>query len=357
MVGLHGTDPTSFYLAARARVRQLSVGAMEEALYERRDLLRLLGMRRTLFVAPIELAGVIQAASGNDIARVERNRLLKWIGEADISANPAAWLKMASGKAMKALARGGPSLLGDLSKEVPELREQIHLGAGTKWAVSQAVASRIVFQLAAEGKVARGRPRGSWISGQHRWVTMVDWIDGGLPLMPADSARENLIRRWLATFGPGTLADLKWWTGWTMAQLRNTLASVAVVEVDLEGTRGIALAEDLDPEAPVEPWVALLPALDSTPMGYAHRDWFLGPHKSRLFDSNGNIGPSVWCDGRIVGGWAQTAGGGIAYELLEDVGAETAATIEREVDAVEKFAAGARITPRFRTPLEKELAG
>ena len=37
--------------------------------------------------------------------------------------------------------------------------------------------------------------------------------------------------------------------------------------------------------------VALLPALDPTPMGYVERDWFLGPHAPALFDRSGNIGP------------------------------------------------------------------
>ncbi|HEX6390519.1 MAG TPA: M48 family metalloprotease, partial [Solirubrobacteraceae bacterium] len=47
----------------------------------------------------------------------------------------------------------------------------------------------------------------------------------------------------------------------------------------------------------------------------------------RLFDRSGNIGPTVWCDGRIVGGWAQRTDGEIALALLEDVGAGAAAAI------------------------------
>lgn len=356
MVGLHGTDPTSFYLAARARVRGLTVAAMENSLYERRDLLRILGMRRTLFVASIPVAGVIQASSANDIARVERSRLIKWIEEAGISTDPSGWLEAVAQKTMGVLEGRGPSLIGELSKEVPELFERIQVGAGTKWAVAQPVSSRIVFQLAAEGKVARGRPRGSWISSQHRWVALHEWLEGALPVLPADDAREELVRLWLATFGPGTVSDLKWWTGWTMGQVRKTLAGVAPVEVDLDGTSGLALADDLEPVVPVEPWVALVPALDATPMGWTDRGWYLGPHKPRLYDRNGNVGPTIWCDGRVVGGWAQTHRGSIAYHLLEDVGAEAIAAIEQEASSVEAFAGGAKITPRFRTPLETELA-
>ena len=70
------------------------------------------------------------------------------------------------------------------------------------------------------------------------------------------------------------------------------------------------LAADTDPVPEPEPWIALLPALDPTPMGWSGRDWYLpAEHRAALFDRTGNIGPSVWCDGRIVGGWAQRPDG------------------------------------------------
>ena len=56
-------------------------------------------------------------------------------------------------------------------------------------------------------------------------------------------------------------------------------------------------------------------------MGWAERDWYLGPHGAALFDSSGNAGPTVWWEGRVVGGWSQRPDGEIVFELLEDVGA------------------------------------
>ena len=81
------------------------------------------------------------------------------------------------------------------------------------------------------------------------------------------------------------------------------------------------LADDLEPEPAPEPWVALLPALDPTAMGWKERDWYLGEHAALLFDSNGNVGPTVWSDGRIVGGWGSGEDGEVVYRLLEDIGA------------------------------------
>jgi len=116
-------------------------------------------------------------------------------------------------------------------------------------------------------------------------------------------ARAELVRRWLHAFGPGTRDDVRWWTGWTVGATRQALAAAGAVEVDLDdGATGYLLGDDLEPVEPPEPWVALLPALDATTMGWKERDWYLGSHRAQLFDTAGNAGPTVWVDGRIVGG-------------------------------------------------------
>ncbi|OSC47964.1 hypothetical protein B5181_41925, partial [Streptomyces sp. 4F] len=63
VVALHSTDPSSVHVAAWARTRdeQADAASVERALYEDRSLVRLLAMRRTVFVAPVETAAVLQA--------------------------------------------------------------------------------------------------------------------------------------------------------------------------------------------------------------------------------------------------------------------------------------------------------
>lgn len=116
------------------------------------------------------------------------------------------------------------------------------------------------------------------------------------------------------------------------------------------------LPDDLEPTAAADPWVALLPALDPTPMGWAERDWYLGTHCDRLFDRTGNIGPTIWVDGRIVGGWSQRGTGEIATELLEDVGSDAVEQIGDEAGHLEIWLGDVRFKPRFPTPLHKHLA-
>ena len=102
--------------------------------------------------------------------------------------------------------------------------------------------------------------------------------------------------------------------------------------------------------------MALLPTLDPTIMGWKEREWYLGPHGSVLFDSNGNAGPTVWWEGRVVGGWAQRRDGEIVFELLEDIGVEGVRTVEKETRALAAWLGESRIRPGFLPAFQRALA-
>ncbi len=126
--------------------------------------------------------------------------------------------------------------------------------------------------------------------------------------------------------------------------------------VDLEGATGFVLADDLEPTQRLDPSAALLPTLDPTTMGWKERDWYLGPHAALLFDRNGNAGPTVWWDGRVVGGWSQRRDGEIVFRLLEDVGREAVQAVEAEVARVTSWLGDARFSPGFLPPFQRALA-
>lgn len=360
MVALHATDPATVHLSVAARVPGSDVASTERALYDDRSLIRMLGMRRTVFVVPTPFAPVVQAACTDDIAVKQRRLLVKHLTEAGVADDADAcgrWLAAVEESTATALALRGSATAQELSADEPRLRTRLSMAVGKTYAAQPYVTSRVLFQLSAEGRIVRGRPLGTWLSGQHQWSPSVDWLPGGLGDRPlADEARVTLARAWLSSFGPGTAADLQWWAGWTAGQTKKALAAVEAVAVDLDGQVGYVLPGDEAPEVPVEPWVAFLPGLDPTPMGWKERDWFLGPHKPKLFDTTGNIGPTIWADGRIIGGWGQPESGEVRYQLLEDVGSDITALVEFEAARWTTWLAGVRVTPRFRSPLEKQLS-
>jgi hypothetical protein len=355
LVGLHSSDPATVFLAGRARVRGFTPAVLERALYDDRTLLRMLGMRRTMFVVDRELGAVMDAACTQALVPGERRRLIGLLEDQGIARDGGRWLRRVSDRTVAAIEERGTATATELTKVVPELREKLVMGEGKKWGATVGVSTRVLFLLATEGRIVRGRPRGQWLSSQYEWASLRTWVDP-LPVIEPADARAALLTRWLRTFGPATLRDLTWWAGWTLAHGRAALAAVDAVEVQLEDGFGYVLPDDLAPVRAPRRWVALLPGLDPTIMGWKERDWYLGPHATRLFDRNGNAGPTVWSDGRIVGGWAQRADGAIDTELLEPVDATATRAIAKEADALTDWLDGKVVTPRFRTPLERELA-
>ncbi|MGW5575006.1 winged helix DNA-binding domain-containing protein [Nocardia thailandica] len=354
MVVLHATDPATVYLSVCARGTALTPAAMERALYDERTLLRLLAMRRTMFVAPTDLLPILQASCCDALAVKQRRAYGKYL-EGVVEGDVATWLAEVEAETHDTLLGLGAATGAQLGRAVPRLRTQVDTAPGKSYSKPTSITTWVLVVLGAQGRIVRGRPNGSWASSHYTWVPVETWLPGGFTPVPADQARAELVRRWLHTFGPAPVSDIKWWTGWTLTEVRKALTDLPVVEVDLDGGTGVALADDLDPVPAPEPWAALLPALDPTPMGWQSREWFLGPHGPRLFDRNGNIGPTIWADGRIVGGWAQRADGEIVTHLLEDVGADLEALVAAEAARTAAWFGDVRTIPRFRTPLEREL--
>lgn len=351
LVCLHATEPSTVHLAAWARVDGLTVGDVDAALYDDRTLVKHLCMRRTLFVFRRELFGVIQAAASNRVAEQERGRLAREVEKAGLVTDGAAWLAEASAAALAALDVLGEATSTELRAEVELLQGSTVYAPHKSYGGSVPVGPRVLTCLSAAGEIVRAGNRSSWTNSRPTWSRTASWLGTQPAEVPEREARAELVRRWLRAFGPATAADLKWWLGSTVAAVRTALADVGAVEVDLHGEPGVALADDLEPVAAPEPYAALLPGLDPTTMGWQRRDWYLGAHREVLFDTSGNGGMTAWWDGRIVGGWNQEPDGTVALQILEDVGAEARAALDRRAGELTAWLDGVRVAPRFPSPL------
>ena len=355
MVCLHATDPATVYLSTWARVDDVTIEDVDRALYEERSLVRMLAMRRTMFVVAVEEAPILHAAASLGVARNERRRnqqLVGMLGVEDVD----GWMRDAEAAALAALERRGEATPKELASDVPALRERVRVNVGKRWEGQIGLSSRVLLLLAVEGRIVRARPRGTWISSQYRWTPIERWLGRPMLELPVADAQAELVRRWLGRFGPGTEGDLRWWTGLTAREIRPALERVGAVQVDLDGRTGFVLPDDLEVTPAPKPWVALLPWLDPTTMGWQEREWYLGPYKSRLFDSSGNAGPTIWSDGRIVGGWTIREGGEVVTKLFEDVGRRVEKAVKDEAGRLTTWLHATRVIPRFPTPIDRELA-
>jgi hypothetical protein len=359
VVGLHSSDPATVFLSSWARVEGFEPADLDDALYRRRSLVRMIGMRRTLFVVPVELAPVMHEACTKGLIRAQRARLVRMLEQQGVapSGRGEAWLERVAAETLAAIAARGEVTARELTADVPRLGARLTLGEGKSWGGTMGVSTRVLFLLATEGLIVRTRPLGAWTSGQYRWATTEHWLGGPLREVDHTEACSELLGRWLRSFGPATMTDIRWWTGWTAALARTTLGAIDAVEVRLAEGTGYAVADDLERAHDVGPWVALLPGLDPTAMGWKERGWYLGDHASELFDSNGNAGPTVWANGRVVGAWAQTEAGEVVVEPFARLDAATRAGLDAERGRLAAWLGDVRIRPRFGTPLAKELAG
>ncbi len=346
LVALHSTDPVTVYLSAMVRMVTPSVEAVEKALYDDRVVVRHHAMRRTLWVATPDTARRMHAAATVKVARAEHLRLVGILEENGVD-DGERWLADAKRQVLAVLHADGPTTARELGLRVPSLTRPLEVGQGTRWAVTLAAHTRVLLGLGFDGVLVRTRPTGTWVNGQYRWAAMDDWLPGGVDGFDEREAARDLADHWLRRFGPGTTSDLQWWMGWTLRLTRTALADCGAVEVDLDGEPGWVAADDTAPDEPVEPWVALLPSLDPTTMGWKERGWYLPQEAADAFDRNGNAGPTIWVDGRVVGAWAQRPDGEIRTHYFVPVAAGRRDEVRQRAEDLRAWLGETRVSVRF----------
>ena len=355
LVAIHSTDAVTVFLSVQARTASVTPADIERTLYDDRSLVRVLCMRRTLFAVPRALVPVVYAACTRTIAARERRRLEQLLLDSGISVRPAAWLARGAKAALRALEARGEASTTELAADVPVLAKRLRVGVGTRFEATQSIAARLLPQLSMEGLVLRGRPRGSWINGS----TAGSWP------RPGWGARSSPARQ--AQPRPSCCG-----TGWRHSDPapRRTSAGgragrPARPAPRSRGSRTRRSTWTVPPgscsRTTSTPSSGRSRGQRSCPRS-TRRRWAgrsatgIGPHAPTLFDGNGNAGPTVWWDGRVVGGWSQRRDGEIVHRLLEDVGADAVRAVESEAERVAAWLGDVRFSPGFLPPFQRALA-
>jgi hypothetical protein len=369
VVALHATGATGPYLSLWARVPNFQREALEDALYEHRELARVLCMRVTLHVVPSEQMPLFFQACQ---AYVERRTPPRFRGsgllmQAGVCEKEEAdtFLEDLHRRILAMPSERGPSTAQEISDEIPELKAKIRHDVGKPYEGEFSIGSRFVYEMCARGWLIRGRPRGTWRSSLYEYVALSDWLpDVDLESVRPQEAQAWLVGRYLAAFGPAAFEDVQWWTGFSKRETKKALEALgpAVVEAAIEslGDGYLMLADDArrlcDFAPPDGPYVFFLPSLDPYIMGYGDRRRFLAAeHRAKLFDRAGNAVPTVWVNGRVVGAWGQREDGSVIYRLLEAVGEDEQALLAAEARRLEGFLGGEYLPPAFRTSFTRAL--
>ncbi len=355
MLALHATDPVTVYLSAAARMASPSIAAVEDVLYEQRSLVRHHAMRRTLWIARPEVVRLMHAACTRKISGVERRRTAKYLTDAGL-ADPESWIDEARAAVLSVLHEHGPMTTRRLGDLVPDLKVPLEMAPGKSYGGTISAHTRVPLLLGFEGELVRTRPAGTWVSGAYTWAAMDTWMDGGVGDLPEKESAVRLADAWLRRFGPGTQRDLQWWMGWTVALTTHALAGCEAERVDLGGAPGWVAAGDVEPVEPVGAWVALLPSLDPTTMGWKDREWYLDPACADAFDSVGNAGATIWVDGRVVGAWAIDEIGDFRTHYFLGVSSKARRAVEAEAERLRALVGATRFSVRFPGHMQKTLS-
>lgn len=350
MTVLHATEPATVYLSCWVRVDGLEVADVDRALYVDRTVVKQLAMRRTLFVFPRDLLPAAWPSASARVAAMERARMAKDVVAAGLADDGHDWLDRARAEVLALLDEVPDGMQAvDIRKAVPMI--DVKVAAGEVWS-----ASRVLTSLGATADLVRGTNTGGWHTSRPRWTRTEAWLGEveAPDVTDADAGYRELVRRWLHTFGPGTEDDLVWWLGATKGIVRRALAELGAEAVSLErGEVGWLLPDDLDEVPDPGPWVALLPVLDPTIMGWKGRHFHLGPHRDQLFDRNGNAGTSAWVDGRVVGCWVQDDAGVVQVRLAEPVPAARRRALDAEAERLTAWLDGFRVPTVYKSPAMK----
>jgi uncharacterized protein YcaQ len=325
LCALHATGAPNPYLSLWSRVRGFRHEQLEAELYETRRLVRRLCMRATLHIVPSARLPVFFQATRNRLEREsgrDMNKALVWAGLRR-EGEQAQLLESVEQRIVGAVSARGAATLSELAEQVPELRAEVDYAPGKPYGGKFGIGTRLISGLCVRGLLVRARPRGSWRSSLYEYALLRDWLpDVDLHAVRPEEARAELLRSYLAAFGPATFEDMVWWTGFGKGETRRALAglrgTVCEIEIAELGSDFCMLQEDaqrlLNREPALLPCVRLLPSLDPYVMGYKHRHRFLETeHYDQVFDRSGNAFATVWVNGQIAGVWQESKRG---LELL-----------------------------------------
>jgi hypothetical protein len=287
--GLHATSPTTPYVSLFARARDFTRDKLDEELYVKRTLGKIRCVRTTVHILPRETIPIAFAAT-RGIVEPNSQDFLQYTGvtKRQYEETSEAILEMLRGKGMSTL----------------ELKKQ--LGAKLN-------ASPIVNLMCDQGLLMRGKSGRGWKSNTHTYYLFSDYFpEMDLNAVDQAKARELTVRQYLAAYGPATVRDISWWSGFSITEVRRILKrleheTTEVVIPELKETYLMLAADEAamrSLEFSDKPVVNLLPASDPYLMGYKEREHYLDyKYYELVFDRSGNSTSTILVEGRVAGVW------------------------------------------------------
>jgi hypothetical protein len=287
LCGLQAQEPQEPFAGLWSRLRAFDAAELSDLLTGR-QVVRTHLMRRTVHLVTAE--DVLAWRARHDA--MLRQRVL------------GVYRRELAGIDLDELAAAGRAVLADgEARSMPELARALK----SRWSRWPDADTRALGELLVAGLIPMVQlpPRGVWrTKGGVRNLPVSAWL--GREVDPAapdgtDPVGEELVRRYLAAYGPAATADVRAWSG-----LAGLPAAVKAVRAELVSYRDERGRELLDlPGAPLPAPetlapVRFLPAFDNAVLGYDDRGRIIDDEHRGLSITGARF---VLVDGRVAGTW------------------------------------------------------
>jgi Winged helix DNA-binding domain len=325
--GVHAQVQSSAELQLWARVEGVSSEDVRDALWDKRTLVKSWAQRGTLHLHTAHDWPTYAAALGT------HDRW--WKG---------AWLRMIglSAEELRATLDAIRDSLGARPLTREQLAEKVAGKVGSKSRERMLSGWGEMLKPASfDGSLVAGPPKGRSVTfvRPDRWLKEWRVLDG-------QEAMREVLRRFLAAYGPGTREEFAAWWGMQPAPAGRVIASLPrgeLAEVEVGGTRAWARAGDAEAMAgkPGPGPARLAPGFDHYVVAFRPREQLVDKrHAAKVFRSAGWISPVVLIDGRAAGVWAVDRSGDwieVTVRPFGRMGAAYKRAITEEADLLGAF--------------------
>jgi hypothetical protein len=328
VAGLQAQHANWPYVALWSRVRDFTIPDLEGALTDR-SVVKATLMRGTLHLVAADDFFVFDGAPGDS----------RTAGLASIAHRAGLDLKALHEELLAYCEE--PRTVAEMEAHLDTIASDAEIGKHLARSVQHAA-----FQMAsAGGGLVHVPPSGLWRShGKPAYIDARVWLNGR-PRLDSREALQQAVERYLAAYGPASIADIGKWMGQPgLPMVRGAVEALGDRIVPLTGAdaRDLIDLSDTPPiDGDVDAPVRFLARWDSVLIGYAVRERMLpDDYRDAVIKKNGDILPTFLVDGLVAGLWAVEATRGAAVLALTPFKKATAAArqdLEAEAERLVRF--------------------
>jgi hypothetical protein len=307
LVGMQAQWPSAPYVGIWTRTTGFRREALEREL-RRGAVVKATVMRQTLHLVTLRDYALLRAAMS------ETN--FPWMGATAERLAPT----------VRALAAAGPVTSADALAHIEREHRLSGIDARRAWRASR-VRAHVLHHH--ETALWRARPEGRFVA-----------IDEPAAHVPVE-ARAEILRRYLAAFGPASVRDI---SAWSMMHVPELKASLALLEPlrrfrDERGRELLDVARAPLPDADTPAPVRFLPKWDNVLLAWADRTRVLPEqYRKTIIGTNGDVAQTFLVDGFVAGTWSVEKGRVVA-KPFEPLSRSVQRELREEARRLEEFLA------------------